>query len=175
MMTLSAQEFLRRFLLHVLPRGFVRIRSFGFLANRCRATLLPRCQRLLLDNPRPPALSPVPYTPLHRHASVVRNVPPRCCQWNFFLHGKLANSFPGVLTLTLPNPQPMPLSIAQSSTPTAFVSLLTPTDSHIALTSTPNPRSDTSQHLRETQPSSLTPTSCAIQRRKVFESPKQNP
>jgi hypothetical protein len=63
MMTLSAQEFLRRFLLHVLPRGFVRIRSFGFLANRCRATLLPRCQRLLLDNPRPPALSPVPYTP----------------------------------------------------------------------------------------------------------------
>ena len=63
MMTLSAQEFLRRFLLHVLPRGFVRIRSFGFLANRCRATLLPRCQRLLLDNPRPPALSPVPYAP----------------------------------------------------------------------------------------------------------------
>jgi predicted Zn-ribbon and HTH transcriptional regulator len=52
-MTLSAPEFLRRFLLHVLPRGFVRIRSFGFLANRSRATLLPRCQRLLLDNPRP--------------------------------------------------------------------------------------------------------------------------
>jgi Putative transposase len=51
-MTLSAQEFLRRFLLHVLPRGFVRIRSFGFLANRRRATLLPRCQRLLLDNPK---------------------------------------------------------------------------------------------------------------------------
>jgi hypothetical protein len=35
-MTLSAEEFLRRFLLHVLPRGFVRIRSFGFLANRSR-------------------------------------------------------------------------------------------------------------------------------------------
>ncbi len=52
-MTLSADEFLRRFLLHVLPRGFVRIRSFGFMANRSRATLLPRCQRLLLDNPRP--------------------------------------------------------------------------------------------------------------------------
>jgi hypothetical protein len=54
-MTLSAEEFLRRFLLHVLPRGFVRIRSFGFMANRRRATLLPRCQRLLLDNPRPHA------------------------------------------------------------------------------------------------------------------------
>ena len=54
-MTLSAQEFLRRFLLHVLPRGFVRIRSFGFLANRRRATLLPCCHRLLLHNPKPHA------------------------------------------------------------------------------------------------------------------------
>ena len=53
MMTLGAQEFLRRFLLHVLPRGFVRIRSFGFLANRRRATLLPLCQRLLADQPMP--------------------------------------------------------------------------------------------------------------------------
>jgi hypothetical protein len=52
-MTLSAQEFLRRFLLHVLPRGFVRIRSFGFLANRCRATLLPQCRLLLRNNPEP--------------------------------------------------------------------------------------------------------------------------
>jgi len=64
-MTLSSQEFLRRFLLHVLPRGFVRIRFFGFLANRRRSKLLPRCQRLLLDNPKPhaPALtssSPAP-------------------------------------------------------------------------------------------------------------------
>jgi len=52
-MTLSSQEFLRRFLLHVLPRGFVRIRSFGFLANRCRATLLPQCRLLQLNNPKP--------------------------------------------------------------------------------------------------------------------------
>ena len=52
-MTLSSQEFLRRFLLHVLPRGFVRIRFFGFLANRCRATLLPQCRLLLLNNPKP--------------------------------------------------------------------------------------------------------------------------
>jgi len=36
-MTVSAEEFIRRFLLHVLPRGFVRIRSFGFLANAHRA------------------------------------------------------------------------------------------------------------------------------------------
>ena len=46
-MTVSADEFLRRFLLHVLPRGFVRIRFFGFLANRRRADLLPLCRHLL--------------------------------------------------------------------------------------------------------------------------------
>lgn len=46
-MTLTAQEFLRRFLLHVLPRGFVRIRSFGFLANRVRDEQLALCRRLL--------------------------------------------------------------------------------------------------------------------------------
>jgi hypothetical protein len=44
---LPVDEFLRRFLLHVLPRGFVRIRYFGFLAHRRRATLLPRCLELL--------------------------------------------------------------------------------------------------------------------------------
>jgi len=47
LMTLPVEEFLRRFLLHLLPRGFVRIRNFGFLANRQRATLLPLCFRLL--------------------------------------------------------------------------------------------------------------------------------
>jgi hypothetical protein len=47
MMTLSVDEFLRRFLLHILPQGFVRIRHFGFLANRRRATTLPLCFQLL--------------------------------------------------------------------------------------------------------------------------------
>ena len=47
LMTLAVDEFLRRFLLHLLPPGFVRIRNFGFLANRNRATLLPLCLRLL--------------------------------------------------------------------------------------------------------------------------------
>ena len=49
LMTLPVEEFLRRFLLHLLPRGFVRIRNFGFLANRQRAMLLPLCFRLLQD------------------------------------------------------------------------------------------------------------------------------
>jgi len=51
-MTVSAGEFLRRFLLHVLPRGFVRIRHFGFLTNRKRAALVPLCRRLLAEAPR---------------------------------------------------------------------------------------------------------------------------
>src|ERR1700682_3265464 len=47
LLTLTVDEFLRCFLLHVLPKGFVRIRNFGFLANRRRATLLPLCFHLL--------------------------------------------------------------------------------------------------------------------------------
>jgi hypothetical protein len=46
-MTLHVNEFLRRFLLHVLPPRFVRIRHFGFLSTRNRSTLLPLCFRLL--------------------------------------------------------------------------------------------------------------------------------
>ena len=45
-MTLSADEFMRRFLLHVLPRGFQRIRQFGLLSNRRRGELA-RCRQLL--------------------------------------------------------------------------------------------------------------------------------
>ena len=55
LMTLSVDEFLRRFLLHILPKGFVRIRNFGFLANRRRSTLLPLCFQLLGTTPEPPA------------------------------------------------------------------------------------------------------------------------
>jgi hypothetical protein len=49
-MTLSAMEFLRRFVQHILPRGFVRIRQSGFLANTCRAARLARA-RVLLSAP----------------------------------------------------------------------------------------------------------------------------
>jgi Putative transposase/Transposase zinc-binding domain len=47
LLTLPVDKFLRRFLLHVLPKGFVRIRNFGLLANRRRAKLLPLCFHLL--------------------------------------------------------------------------------------------------------------------------------
>jgi hypothetical protein len=53
-MTLTAEEFIRRFLLHILPDGLQHIRHYGFLANRYRETRLALC-RQLLDIPRPPA------------------------------------------------------------------------------------------------------------------------
>ena len=46
-MTLSADEFIRRFLMHVLPAGFHRIRYYGFLGNRYRNEKLTQCRRLL--------------------------------------------------------------------------------------------------------------------------------
>jgi hypothetical protein len=52
-MILPAEEFIRRFLLHVLPAGFMRIRHFGFLANRSKASALARCRKLLNAQPPP--------------------------------------------------------------------------------------------------------------------------
>jgi len=52
LLTLAVDEFLRRFLLHLLPQGFMRIRNFGFLANRKRATVLPLCFQLLGTTPQ---------------------------------------------------------------------------------------------------------------------------
>jgi Putative transposase/Transposase zinc-binding domain len=62
-LTLAAEEFLRRFLLHVLPKRFVRIRYFGFLAARCRTPQLTQCRQALAaasastPNPLPPTPS----------------------------------------------------------------------------------------------------------------------
>ena len=57
-MTVTAEEFLRRFLLHVLPRWFVRIRFSGFLANRRRKQLLPLCRQLIEGSPLPTSMAP---------------------------------------------------------------------------------------------------------------------
>jgi len=54
-MTLDAHEFIRRFLLHVLLKGFRRIRHFGFLANACRSAKLPAL-RAALQAPEPAPL-----------------------------------------------------------------------------------------------------------------------
>jgi hypothetical protein len=74
LLTLSLDEFLRRFLLHILPKGFVRIRNFGFLANRKRATLLPLCLQSLGSQQQPQA---------EQHASSTEDCPalwrcPKC-------------------------------------------------------------------------------------------------
>jgi hypothetical protein len=54
-LTLDAVEFIRRFLLHILPPGFVKIRHFGFLANRNRSPALALCRQHLkaIDPPQP--------------------------------------------------------------------------------------------------------------------------
>ena len=60
-MTLDAHEFIRRFLLHVIPKGFVRVRHFGFLANRSKG-LLSKCRKLLDLDPTVPKLSQRQFT-----------------------------------------------------------------------------------------------------------------
>jgi Putative transposase/Transposase zinc-binding domain len=55
-MSLDAVEFIRRFLLHVLPCGFVKIRHFGFLSNRNRRVMVERCRKLLPPWTAPPAI-----------------------------------------------------------------------------------------------------------------------
>jgi Putative transposase/Transposase zinc-binding domain len=54
-LTLAAEEFIRRFLLHVLPVGFTRIRHYGVVGNRCRTPKLAACRRLF-EQPAPPVL-----------------------------------------------------------------------------------------------------------------------
>src|SRR5262245_40911716 len=73
-MTLPAEEFLRRFVQHVLPKGFVKVRHYGLLANRCREQRLHRCRRLL------PAAIVAAAAPTGEAAGVAP--PPRpCCPW----------------------------------------------------------------------------------------------
>ena len=58
-MTLTAEEFIRRFLIHVLPQGFQRIRYYGFLGISCRKQKLARCRELLKVPPPPdPQIAP---------------------------------------------------------------------------------------------------------------------
>ena len=72
LMTLRVDEFLCRFLLHLLPRGFMRIRNFGFLANRQRALLLPLCFRLLQN---PAEISATTASPVADHSHSLWNCP----------------------------------------------------------------------------------------------------
>ena len=53
LMTLDATEFLRRYVQHVLPRGFVRIRHYGYLGNHCRSASITHARKLLDFSPKP--------------------------------------------------------------------------------------------------------------------------
>ena len=70
-MTLDAVEFIRRFLLHILPSGFVKIRHFGFLSNRRRAAALASCRAIL---PQPVAPT-APILSERQQAAVERRCP----------------------------------------------------------------------------------------------------
>jgi hypothetical protein len=81
-MTLDADEFIRRFLLHVLPDRFVKIRYFGFLANRNRKACLERCRTLLKAQCPPVKLSETWQETLCRTTGIDINLCPLC-------HGKM--------------------------------------------------------------------------------------
>jgi Putative transposase len=100
-MTLAAEEFIRRFLLHVVPGGFVRIRHFGFLANRTRRAKLARCRDLLTrpPGPRVPAIESVSALMLRLTGIDIGRSP--LCQ-----HGRLHVT--EILAPTAPPPWPGP-------------------------------------------------------------------
>ena len=74
-MTLGAHEFIRRFLLHVLPKGFQRIRHYGFLANGHRKAKLALIRRLLDVTPPEPATTD---TPKDEPATATSDTTPPC-------------------------------------------------------------------------------------------------
>ncbi len=97
-MTLAADEFLRRFLLHVLPSGFMRIRYFGLLANRHRKPKLERCRALLAAPPPPEKPTESVTAIIKRLTGKDLTVCPFCDQGTMRVTGQLA---PGV-TATVP-------------------------------------------------------------------------
>jgi hypothetical protein len=76
-MTLAAAEFLRRFVQHVLPKGFVKVRHYGLLANRHREEKLTLCRRLLLVETVATRLTPAAAEELE--ATVIEPARVRCC------------------------------------------------------------------------------------------------
>jgi len=75
-MTLESEEFIRRFLIHVLPRGFQRIRFFGLLSNRKRKARLAQCRGLLATTSTELLPNPDEYRPLRQP---VTEESVRCC------------------------------------------------------------------------------------------------
>ena len=86
-MTLEAVEFIRRFLLHILPCGFVKIRHFGFLANRNRSEALRLCRQLLRSSVHDHPLPEEVLAPEQRQA--IERRCPRCQQGTLHIVARL--------------------------------------------------------------------------------------
>ena len=94
-MTLAADEFIRRFLLHVLPAGFHRIRYYGFLGARHRRAKLVRCRQLLGAPTSPPPRATTTTAPDYRdrvdaRTGVSLRVCPACQQGTMIVIERLA-------------------------------------------------------------------------------------
>lgn len=75
-LTVPAEEFIRRFMLHALPPSFMRIRHFGFLANRCKGNDLRRCRELLGQTSEPPEAQAL--TSAERFTELTGQDPAKC-------------------------------------------------------------------------------------------------
>jgi Putative transposase len=90
-MTLETLEFARRFLLHVLPRGFVRIRYYGFLANRRRAEKLKLCRRLLsTQQPDAESITEIPKDGQQIDPPAAHPICPNCCLGKMIIIEKIS-------------------------------------------------------------------------------------
>jgi len=102
LMTLDAHEFIRRFLIHVLPPRFVRIRHFGFLANRHRAKNLALCRRLLGTSTSPASSAVASQAPSSPKDAVPEGMCPSCRQGRLRRMLLTPNLPCGSPTLTIP-------------------------------------------------------------------------
>ncbi len=93
-MRLEAVEFMRRFLLHVLPKGFVRIRHYGLLSNRSREQKLLLCRRLLGSVVEPES-DTEPTRSTETASSEGPDLCPACQQGQMLTMGKLSPSRAG--------------------------------------------------------------------------------
>ena len=104
-MSLETCEFARRFLLHVLPRGFVRIRYYGFLANSCRAKKLELCRRLLsASETEPESVNEVQQGADQSNLSSVLKTCPTCGQGKMVIVGEILGSRHPNVSVEFPHP-----------------------------------------------------------------------
>jgi hypothetical protein len=93
-MTLDATEFIRRFLMHVMPRSFVRIRYYGFMANRHRAENLQRCRQLISSEKVPQTENRSAMTPSTGPGEEVVACCPACRHGRMRIVGRLERQCP---------------------------------------------------------------------------------